>query len=135
MCTQYSIMDDNDHEDIAELGTKGAQYFKDVNKVVMKFNKEVHRLNGTTHPDTLLAAVAANEEIMTKSNYYHVDVETIGELTRGYSLVDINNRLERSKMSEFVKQSIVMPSKRYFLMYCVQYNRRYHFFKKLHCPN
>jgi purine nucleosidase len=97
MCTQYSIMDDNDHDDIAELGTKGAQFFKDVNKVVMKFNKEVHRLKGTTHPDTLLAAVAANEEIMTKSNYYHVDVETIGELTRGYSLFDINNRLERPK--------------------------------------
>ena len=97
MCTQYSIMDDNDHFDIEALGTKGAQFFKDVNKVVMKFNKSVHKLNGTTHPDTLLAAVAANENIMAKSNLYHVDVETIGELTRGYSLVDVNNRLERTK--------------------------------------
>ncbi|RJG21737.1 nucleoside hydrolase [Paenibacillus thiaminolyticus] len=97
MCTQYSIMDDNDHEEIEALGTKGAKFFKDVNKVVMRFNKTVHRLNGTTHPDTLLAAVAADEKIMTKSNLYHVDVETIGELTRGYSLVDINNRLERTR--------------------------------------
>lgn len=97
MCTQYSVMDDKDHQDIAVLETKGAQFFKDVNKVVMKFNKKVHKLNGTTHPDTLLAALAANEEIMTKSNLYHVDVETVGELTRGYSLVDINNRLDRSK--------------------------------------
>ena len=97
MCTRYSIMDDQDHEEIEALGTKGAQFFKDINKVVMKFNKTVHRLNGTTHPDTLLMAVAANETIMTKSNQYHVDVETIGELTRGYSLVDINNRLERTK--------------------------------------
>lgn len=63
----------------------------------MRFNKTVHRLNGTTHPDTLLAAVAADEKIMTKSNLYHVDVETVGELTRGYSLVDINNRLERTR--------------------------------------
>lgn len=97
MCTQYSIMDDNDHEEIEALGTKGAKFFKDVNKVVMRFNKTVHRLNGTTHPDTLLAAVAADEKIMTKSNLYHVDVETVGELTRGYSLVDINNRLERTR--------------------------------------
>ena len=37
------------------------------------------------------------KNIMTKSNLYHVDVETIGELTRGYSLVDVNNRLERTK--------------------------------------
>ncbi|WP_374016050.1 nucleoside hydrolase [Paenibacillus thiaminolyticus] len=97
MCTQYSIMDDNDHDEIEALGTKGAKFFKDVNKVVMRFNKTVHRLNGTTHPDTLLAAVAADEKIMTKSNLYHVDVETVGELTRGYSLVDINNRLERTR--------------------------------------
>ena len=97
MCTQYSIMDDQDHAEIEALGTKGAQFFKDVNKVVMRFNKTVHRLNGTTHPDTLLAAVAADESIMTKSNLYHVDVETVGELTRGYSLVDINNRLERTR--------------------------------------
>ncbi|MFK2825323.1 nucleoside hydrolase [Bacillus sp. B190/17] len=97
MCTQYSIMDDNDHHDIESLTTAGSQFFKDVNKVVMKFNKSVHKLNGTTHPDTLLAAVAANEKMMTKSNLYHVDVETAGELTRGYSLVDVNNRLERTK--------------------------------------
>ncbi|UNK19403.1 nucleoside hydrolase [Paenibacillus sp. N3/727] len=97
MCTEYSIMDDNDHEEIEALGTKGAKFFKDVNKVVMRFNKTVHRLNGTTHPDTLLAAVAADEKIMTKSNLYHVDIETVGELTRGYSLVDINNRLERTR--------------------------------------
>jgi purine nucleosidase len=97
MCTQYSIMDDYDHQTIEALSTKGSQFFKDINKVVMQFNKSVHKLNGTTHPDTLLAAVAANESIMTKSNLYHVDVETIGELTKGYSLVDVNNRLERTK--------------------------------------
>jgi purine nucleosidase len=90
-------MDDQDHKTIEALATKGSQFFKDVNKVVMKFNKSVHKLNGTTHPDALLAAVAANENIMTKSNLYHVDVETVGELTRGYSLVDVNNRLERTK--------------------------------------
>ncbi|MBP2078612.1 nucleoside hydrolase [Oceanobacillus polygoni] len=97
MCTQYSIMDDNDHKTIEGLTTSGSQFFKDINKVVMEFNKSVHKLNGTTHPDTLLAAVAANEKIMTKSNLYHVDVETIGELTKGYSLVDVNNRLDRTK--------------------------------------
>lgn len=97
MCTQYSIMDDDDHLDIEALQTKGSTFFKDINNVVMKFNKKVHKLSGTTHPDTLLVAVAANEAIMTKSNRYHVDVEINGELTRGYSLVDITNRLGRTK--------------------------------------
>ncbi|GAA5416422.1 pyrimidine-specific ribonucleoside hydrolase RihB [Paraliobacillus ryukyuensis] len=93
MCTQYSVMDDADHADIEQLQTKGSDFFVAVNTVVKAFNKEVHRLNGTTHPDTLLMAIAADEAIMAKSNDYYVDIETKGELTRGYSLVDINGRL------------------------------------------
>lgn len=92
MCTQYSVMDDDDHAEIAALGTSGADFFTAINKVVMQFNKSVHKLNGTTHPDTLLMAVAADESIMTKSGQYYVDVEAAGELTRGYSVVDINGR-------------------------------------------
>lgn len=97
MCTRYSVMDDANHEEIEKLGTKGSQFFIDINRVVKEFNKEVHRLPGTTHPDTLLMAVAADESIMTRSNHYHVDVEATGQLTRGYSLVDINNRLDRPR--------------------------------------
>lgn len=95
MCIDYSIMDDNDHAEIVDLETAGSQFFIDINRVVMQFNKSVHRLNGTTHPDTLLVAIAADERIMVKSHDYYVDVETKGELTRGYSLVDVNNRLEK----------------------------------------
>ncbi|WP_068675198.1 nucleoside hydrolase [Oceanobacillus sp. Castelsardo] len=92
MCTEYSIMDDEDHREIEQLSTAGSKFFIDINRVVMKFNKEVHRLNGTTHPDTLLVAIAAKEELMSRSTAYYVDVETKGELTRGYSMVDINSR-------------------------------------------
>ncbi|WP_087974860.1 nucleoside hydrolase [Oceanobacillus rekensis] len=92
MCTKFSIMDDRDHEDIERLASKGSEFFIQINKVVKQFNKKVHRLNGTTHPDTLLVAIAANEDVMTKATKYYVDVETKGELTRGYSLVDRNNR-------------------------------------------
>lgn len=59
-------MDDNDNKDIVALSTKSSNFFTDVKRVVMKFNKSVYQLNGTTPPDTLLAAVAANEKIMTK---------------------------------------------------------------------
>lgn len=96
MCTDYSLMFDEEHAEIESFGTAGSQFFKDVNKVVKKFNKEVHKLNGTTHPDTLLVAIASDERIMEKSTKYYVDVETKGELTRGYSLVDINGRLGKA---------------------------------------
>lgn len=95
ICTDYSLMDEADHKEIASLATSGSEFFIKVNQVVKKFNKEVHRLNGTTHPDTILVAIAANEDIMIASNMYYVDVETKGELTRGYSMVDINNRSEK----------------------------------------
>ena len=95
MCTDYSLMFDKEHEEIEALATKGSKFFTDVNRVVKKFNKEVHKLDGTTHPDTLLVAIAADEKIMSQSNKYFVDVETKGELTRGYSLVDINGRLDK----------------------------------------
>ncbi|QHS23403.1 nucleoside hydrolase [Virgibacillus sp. MSP4-1] len=95
MCTKYSVMKDEDHEDIKKLSTRKSDFFIDINRVVMKFNKEVHKINGTTHPDTLLVAIAANEDLMTRSTHYYVDVETQGELTRGYSMVDLNNRSER----------------------------------------
>ncbi|MFU0789704.1 MAG: nucleoside hydrolase [Virgibacillus proomii] len=95
MCIKYSIMDDGDHEEIKKIRTAGSQFFTDINRVVMKFNKAVHRLNGTTHPDTLLVAIAADESLMTMSNHYYVDIETKGELTRGYSLVDLNNRMNK----------------------------------------
>jgi purine nucleosidase len=93
MATRYSIMDDDDHAEIEALQTAGSRFFKDVNRVVMQFNKSVHRLNGTTHPDALLAAVAADDKVMTKANQYYVDVELKGEFTRGYSVVDVNGRL------------------------------------------
>ncbi|MEI3598886.1 MULTISPECIES: nucleoside hydrolase [unclassified Oceanobacillus] len=92
ICTKYSLMDNDDHKEIEQLNTTGSDFFIKINKVVKDFNAKVHRLNGTTHPDTILVAIAANEEIMTSSNAYYVAVETKGELTRGYSLVDINNR-------------------------------------------
>lgn len=92
MCTKYSVMRDEDHQEIEKLGTNLSQFFMDINRVVLRFNREVHKINGTTHPDTLLVAIAANEKLMTKSNMYYVDVETKGEITRGYNMVDINNR-------------------------------------------
>ncbi|MBM7571178.1 nucleoside hydrolase [Aquibacillus albus] len=95
MCVQYSVMDDSDHQDIRALDTAGSQFFMAVNKVVKEFNKNVHKLNGTTHPDALLMAVASREELMLESGKYFVDVETKGKWTRGYSVVDMNGRFEK----------------------------------------
>lgn len=95
MCTDYSLMKDENYADIENMQTRGSEFFIKINKVVKEFNKNVHRLDGTTHPDTLLVAIAANEKIMAKATPYYVDVETQGALTRGHNIVDINGRFEK----------------------------------------
>ncbi|WP_112179563.1 MULTISPECIES: nucleoside hydrolase [Paraliobacillus] len=113
MCTQYSIMNDADHLDIEGLRTKGSEFFISVNQVVKNFNRDVHRLEGTTHPDTLLVAIAAQKQIMREANTYYVDVETKGEFTRGYSVVDINSRLNKEpnvRVCEVVDRALFKES-------------------------
>lgn len=91
MCKKYSVMKAEDQKEIQALKTAGSQFYMDVNSAVIRYDMQVHKLEGITHPDTLLVAIAADEEIMTTSNQYYVDIEVYGELTRGYDLVDTSN--------------------------------------------
>src|SRR5699024_975444 len=97
MCTDYSLMFDKEHEEIEALATKGSKFFTDVNRVVKKFNREVHKLDGTTHPDTLYVTKLANEICMKEHNNNNVYVETKVENSLGYSLVDINGRIRKER--------------------------------------
>lgn len=91
MCTAYSVMYEEELNAIKALNTKGSQFFMEINEFVRRANKVAHDIDGTTHPDALLVAIAADERLMTRSHDYYVDIETVGELTRGYNLVDIHN--------------------------------------------
>lgn len=91
ICTKYSVMYEDDLNEIEALNTKGSRFFMEINNFVRRANKATHNIDGSTHPDAILVAIAANEALMTQSNQYYVDIETAGELTRGYSLVDTNN--------------------------------------------
>ncbi|MBM6615550.1 nucleoside hydrolase [Desemzia sp. RIT804] len=91
MCKKYSVMKEEDQKEIELLGTAGSEFYMDVNRAVIRYDKKIHKLAGITHPDTLLVAIAADESIMTGSNMYYVDIEIHGELTRGYDLVDVSN--------------------------------------------
>lgn len=91
MSTRYSVMLEEDQQEIQALGTAGAGFYMAVNSAVIRHDKKINKLAGVTHPDTLLVAIAANESIMTGSNMYYVDIEVHGELTRGYDLVDVSN--------------------------------------------
>jgi purine nucleosidase len=75
--------------EIEVLDTPLSRFYLAVNRVVRRHTKHQYGYDAITHPDSLVAAMAIDESIMTRSGDFFVDVETRGELTRGYTLVDL----------------------------------------------
>ncbi|MFC3998091.1 nucleoside hydrolase [Nocardiopsis sediminis] len=70
--------------EIAAVGTPLADFFTRVCAATLEFDRSVG-IDGTTHPDSLTTAVLLHPGLVRRSGAYHVDIETAGELTRGYS--------------------------------------------------
>ena len=69
---------------IAAVGTPLAGFFTRVVGTTLEFDESVG-IPGSTHPDSLTAAVLLHPELITASAEYAVDIETSSELTRGYA--------------------------------------------------
>lgn len=70
--------------ELETLGTSKARFFTEVNRASLAFARETEGLDGSLHPDALTCAVALDESLILESEHCVVDVETMGELTRGY---------------------------------------------------
>lgn len=70
--------------ELEALGTPRARFFTEVNRASLAFARETEGLDGSLHPDALTCAVALDESLILESEHCVVDVETMGELTRGY---------------------------------------------------
>jgi purine nucleosidase len=69
---------------IAAVDTPLARFVVRVCDTTLAFNESVG-VGGSTHPDSLTAAVLLHPELVAASARYAVDVEADSELTRGYS--------------------------------------------------
>lgn len=69
---------------IEAIGTPLARFFTRIVAATLEFDRKVG-IDGSTHPDSLTAAVLVRPELVTASAPYHVDVEAASELTLGYS--------------------------------------------------
>lgn len=79
-----AVFGESQLEELAALDTPLSRFFTKVCAATLEFDRSVG-IDGTTHPDSLTAAVLLHPELITSSSRYHVDVETAGELTRGYA--------------------------------------------------
>ncbi|GAA1689851.1 nucleoside hydrolase [Microbacterium sediminicola] len=77
---------------IEELDTPAARFFTRANQGTLAYNKKAHGMEGSTHPDSIAAAIAVEPGIVTAASDYHVDIETGQGLTAGYCLVDAVHR-------------------------------------------
>jgi purine nucleosidase len=69
---------------IAAVDTPLARFVVRVCETTLAFNESVG-VGGSTHPDSMTAAVLLHPELVAASARYAVDVEADSELTRGYS--------------------------------------------------
>jgi len=70
--------------ELEALGTDKARFFTDVNRASLAFARETEGLDGSLHPDALTCAIALDGGLILEAEHCVVDVETMGELTRGY---------------------------------------------------
>lgn len=70
--------------ELAALDTPRSRFFTAVNRASLDFAQKTQGLGGSLHPDALACALALDERLVLGSEMCAVDVETKGELTRGY---------------------------------------------------
>lgn len=73
-----------DYERLGAIGTPLARFFKRMCDATIDYDESVG-IQGSTHPDSLTIALLLHRELVLAEAAYRVDVETVSELTRGYS--------------------------------------------------
>ncbi|MDQ3661147.1 MAG: nucleoside hydrolase [Actinomycetota bacterium] len=96
LCVDYGILLREELSPILDMRTKLSEFYLQVNLGAWEFMRthvEGASVDGISHPDSLMMAMAIDHELILESRDCFVDVEYSSELTRGYSLVDLNHVL------------------------------------------
>lgn len=88
LCLGDAMLDDAEADALAAVGTKYARFCVDINRFLVDSTAPILETPGMNLPDPITVAIALDGTIMTRSGLFHVDVETMSELTRGETVVD-----------------------------------------------
>ncbi len=91
-CGEAALSDKQMHE-IANLGSARARVAIDCNRSAVVASRELQAQTGMALADPVAMAVAIDPAISVKQKRCFVDIETQSTLTRGMSVVDLNNVL------------------------------------------
>jgi purine nucleosidase len=90
----HGVFFDADLARVDDVGTPLARFYRQVTRKAEEFERAMG-VPGTTHPDSMVAAAIVEPSLVLRTREAFVDVETRGELTRGYSVIDTLGTLGR----------------------------------------
>ncbi len=92
---RHGYLDPEGEATIRACDTPLAHFFLQVNRRARTFDRERWGVPASLHPDALTMAIALEPALITEARHCYVDVETVGELTRGMTVVDHAGLLDR----------------------------------------
>jgi purine nucleosidase len=98
----HGVFLDDDLARIDEIDTDLRRFYRQVTRKAEEFERSTG-VPGTTHPDSMVAAAIVEPSLVKRTREVFVDVETRGELTRGYSAIDTLGTLGREPNATLVE--------------------------------
>jgi inosine-uridine nucleoside N-ribohydrolase len=90
----HGVFFDDDLARIEAVDTPLARFYRQVTRKAEEFERSMG-VPGTTHPDSMTCAAIVEPSLVRKTREVYVDIETQGDLTRGYSSIDVLGALGR----------------------------------------
>jgi purine nucleosidase len=84
----HGVFFDPDLARIEAIETQLARFYRQVTRKAEEFERSMG-VPGTTHPDSMVCAAIVEPSLVKATREVFVDIETRGELTRGYSSIDV----------------------------------------------
>ena len=88
VCVHDGVLLEDELRPVVEMGTPLSEFYLAVNRAVRRFMLEEFGIDGISHPDAIMIAMALDRSVVAESEQMFVDVEAGSVLTRGYSLMD-----------------------------------------------
>jgi purine nucleosidase len=88
VCVHDGVLLSDELRPVVEMKSKLGDFYLAVNTAVRRFMNTEFGIDGISHPDAIMMAMAIDRSVILESDNCFVDVEAESALTRGYSLVD-----------------------------------------------
>lgn len=100
VCQRSLVMGEEQIREVEKFGTRFSDFYMKVLRTGMEHGRKRSGFRKISHPDTLTVAMAIDSRVMARSARRYLEVEHRSELTKGYSLVDMNGILGKEPNAE-----------------------------------